>query len=216
MPELNGDPDAADVRFTAPPRGYTLVLPPGWERIPLRGDTDDAIRRIADDAVRRIPDDIPRDKISLVRMELIKRLRATAREARQNAGLDLYLPVQEMHGLTLAASFVVAEFSFDSVTEVDPALVAARLIADSGETEPVVVDDAMGVRTERVAGPDAGREVEFGSRRVDYVLSVPEDPERWVTVGFSTLADGDPRSEFADLLVELFDAVMTTFRWSGA
>ena len=46
------------------------------------------------------------------------------------------------------------------------------------------------------------------------MLAVPEDDTRWVTVGFSTLADGDPKGAFADVLVELFDAVMTTFRWT--
>lgn len=189
-------------------------MPPGWTRIPLRRGADEAILKIADDAVKRLPDDFPRDKASLVRMELVKRLRKTSREARDNAGLDLYLPVEEMHGLTVAASFVVAEVTFDSVVEVDPALVAARLLADSDDTEPVAVDDSMGVRAERVVNADLKRDAEYASRRVDYVLSVPEDPERWVTVGFSTIGDGDPRGDFADLLVELFDAIMTTFRWS--
>ncbi|MFF3488128.1 hypothetical protein ACFYXC_33290 [Streptomyces sp. NPDC002701] len=61
---------------------------------------------------------------------------------------------------------------------------------------------------------DLERKVEYASRRIDYVLPVPGTTvAQWVTVCFSTIADGDPRSEFADVLVELFDAVMTTFRW---
>lgn len=209
-------PEGRTEEFTAPPVGYTLVMPPGWARIPLREGTDEAIRQIADDAVARLPQDFPRDKASTVRMELIKRLRTSARDSRSNAGLDMYLPVEEMHGVTVAASFVVSEISFDSVTELDPAMVAARLVAGSDDSEPVSVAETVGVRAERVVNASPRRQVDFASRRVDYVLPVPEDPQRWVTVSFSTLADGDPRSEFADLLVSLFDAVMTTFRWRRA
>ncbi|MGH3866440.1 MAG: hypothetical protein ACRDQ4_09950 [Pseudonocardiaceae bacterium] len=45
------------------------------------------------------------------------------------------------------------------------------------------------------------------------MLPVPADPDRWVVVSFSTLGSGDPNDEHARLLVELFDAMMTTFRW---
>jgi hypothetical protein len=83
------------------------------------------------------------------------RLQELAGRARENHGLDLYLPTERMHGVT----------------------------------------------------------VEHGSRRVDYVLPVPADPDRWVVVSFSTLGSGDPNGELARLLVELFDAMMTTFRW---
>jgi hypothetical protein len=31
---------------------------------------------------------------------------------------------------------------------------------------------------------------------------------------FSTLGSGDPDGEYAKILVELFDAMMSTFRWS--
>ncbi|MGH3816471.1 MAG: hypothetical protein ACRDRE_01680, partial [Pseudonocardiaceae bacterium] len=60
---------------------------------------------------------------------------------------------------------------------------------------------------------DAEPGVEHASRRVDYLLPVPADPDRWVIVSFSTLGAGDPTDDFAQLLVELFDAIMTTFRW---
>jgi hypothetical protein len=31
---------------------------------------------------------------------------------------------------------------------------------------------------------------------------------------FSTLGDGDPAGEYASLLADLFDAIMSTFRWT--
>ena len=64
-----------------------------------------------------------------------------------------------------------------------------------------------------MAAADVEQGVEYASRRVDYVLPVPTDLDRWVVVSFSTLGAGDPTDEFAQLLVELFDAIMTTFRW---
>lgn len=68
-------------------------------------------------------------------------------------------------------------------------------------------------RTEHVAAADPEQGLDYASRRVDYVLPVPDDPDRWVIVSFSTLGSGDPGDEFAQLLAELFDAIMTTFRW---
>lgn len=57
---------------------------------------------------------------------------------------------------------------------------------------------------------------ELASRRVDYVVPVPADHGRWLGIVFSTLGAGDPEAAIADLFVELFDAMMTTFRWSRA
>jgi hypothetical protein len=35
-------------------------------------------------------------------------------------------------------------------------------------------------------------------------------------VTFSTIGQGRPTDDLADLLVELFDAIMSTFRWRAA
>lgn len=186
------------------------MLPPNWSRIPLRDGTDEAILRIVDEAVADLPDDLPRDRIPEVRLELVRRLRKAAADARKSGGLDLYLPVQQMRGVTIAASFVVSEVTL--AAGADPALVLARLLADAEQSQSAAVDGSVGYRNERVARASGDEGGEYASRRVDYVLAVPEDDTRWVTVGFSTLADGDPKGAFADVLVELFDAVMTTFR----
>ncbi|MCM2421312.1 hypothetical protein [Streptomyces sp. RKAG293] len=71
----------------------------------------------------------------------------------------------------------------------------------------VVSELAVGGRKER-------REYVVGeARRVDYVLPVPDVPGRCLAAAFSTpTAVAEPR--LADLMVELFDAVMGTFRWS--
>ncbi len=103
--------------------------------------------------------------------------------------------------------------SLISAEPMDPGMLIARLVADSEQTTTVEVAGTVGTRTEHVEEADAEQGAEYASRRVDYVLPVPADPERWVVVTFSTLGAGDPTDEFAQLLVELFDAIMTTFRW---
>jgi hypothetical protein len=35
-----------------------------------------------------------------------------------------------------------------------------------------------------------------------------------MVITFSTLGDGDPSGQYAGLLAELFDAIMSTFRWT--
>lgn len=195
---------------TAAPRGYTLVLPPGWTRVPLRAGTEEAIAGILDQTF----EDHPQDALATERHLLRSRLRAIADTASSNAGLDLYLPTERSHGFTVAASFVVAELDFASVDSPPPGQVLARIAAKSTDTRPATIAATTAVRTETVAVADPARDAPFGSRRVDYVLPVPQDADRWLVVTFSTIGQGDPQDEFAGLLVELFDAVMTTFRWS--
>ena len=58
-------------------------------------------------------------------------------------------------------------------------------------------------------------DVSTPSRRITYLIPAPGVPH-WVSVTFSTVGDGDPASEFTEVLIGLFDAIMTTFRWTEA
>ncbi|WP_367044189.1 hypothetical protein [Streptomyces sp. Je 1-332] len=198
------------------PRGYQLILPPEWARIPMRTGTDEAIRGIVDDAFATLPADAPQDRIGPYRRELVRRLKDAVKEARKAEALDLYLPLERMHGIVVAASIVVSEMRFPDEVASDPSAVARRLLeapGRAGTTSSVEVDHAPGVRTERTTKADQDGS-ELASRRVDYVIPVPDDPGRWVSVVFSTVGAGQPDDELADLFVELFDAMMSTFRWS--
>jgi hypothetical protein len=204
-----------DVR--SPPVGYTLIPPPGWDLIPLRNGADEAVKRIVDGAVAQLPEDIPKDDVIKARLELIKQLGKAVKQARKADGLTLYLPVERIHGTHIAASFVVSEVLSGPGGSVGTDEIVSRLLADATNSEPIAVDGSDGIRVDKITPPDPDRDVEFPSRRIDYVLPVPRSgAPQWVTVCFSTIADGDPKSEFAEVLVELFDAVMTTFRWSYA
>ncbi|MFF0007995.1 hypothetical protein ACFYQT_31790 [Streptomyces tibetensis] len=207
-------PETTDTTAAAPV-GYNLVPPPGWAMIPLRKGTSEAIKRIVDRSVEELPDNIPRDDLSKARMELIKRLKRVARQARETRAMDIHLPVERVDGMALPASFIVSEPLTAPAASLDSGLILSSLRPDASQSEEVTIDGATGFRTEGVAQPDTDKDVEFASRRVEYLLQIPNStPPAWLTISFSTVADGRPDGDMADLLVDLFDAVMTTFRWS--
>jgi hypothetical protein len=211
----------AEISAEAPVTGYSLVLPSGWRRIPVQHGTRAAIRAIVDEVMRRYPKDQPRDKMTPYRIELERRLSDLARRARSSGGVDLYLPIEYVHGVTITASFVVSQVNLPvpglepaEQVAVDSAQLVAYLTSEEGNASPVSVAGVNAARTESVAAPDPAEQVPFGSRRVDYVIPLPGHPTRWMLAAFSTIGDGDPEGKFAKLLVELFDAIMLTFRWA--
>jgi hypothetical protein len=207
--DLSRQPALASA-MPAPAAGYSLVLPPGWRRIPLGAGTDRAIRGVVREALASAPPDAPADKVGRGRLELERRLTEMARRARGQGGVDLYLPAGPVYQAPVAASFLVSERSAGLA---DPASVAASIAAADHTWQPVTLDGADGLRVERTASPASGESAEVASRHVDYVLPVPGRPGRWLVIAFSTLGGGDPGDDIARLLTELFDAIMSTFGW---
>jgi hypothetical protein len=216
VPDVTGN-DLTEAAVT----GYSLVLPTGWRRIPIQHGTKAAIREIVDEVLRRYPKGLPRDKMTPYRIELERRLSDLARRARSSGGVDLYLPVEYTHGVTITASFVVSQVTLPvpdgelaDQLAADSAQVVAYLTTEEGDTSAVSVAGMEAARKESVAPPDPAEKIPFGSRRVDYTIPLPGHPARWMLAAFSTIGDGDPDGKFAKLLVELFDAIMLTFSWT--
>ncbi|MFI1094548.1 hypothetical protein [Streptomyces sp. NPDC020917] len=216
---------------TAPPATYSLVLPPGWVRIPLRDGTREALDEKVFRGIEEIPAGVPRDQGMAYRLHVRRKVDRMVEEARRAGGLDLYVPARVRSRTLMASSFLVSEIARDgdepgdgyddaSVPGSGPQaeLVLARLAADrrSGEAgELRLAGEAMAVRWEYLTVPDGSDpEVDVGCRHVDYVLPVPGDGGRWLAVSHSTAGDGDPGSAFTRALTDLFDAVMSTFQWS--
>lgn len=195
--------------------GYTVVLPPGWCRIPVRYGSAKAIRAVVDEALKAVPRNVPRDRIPPYRAELEGKLQKMVREARAKGAIDLYMPIGPMHGIPVSASFIVSEGAVGTEGEdIDPATLVTYLATEDGSGAPVEIDGAPAARTERVCDPEPSAEVDAGSRRVDYIMPVPGAPDRWLLVAFSTLGAGSPDDELSGILVQLFDAIMSTFRWN--
>lgn len=198
------------------PVGFNLVLPPGWDKIDLHEESmNDSILTVVDRSINQLPEDLPKDDVSKVRMELFKQLRKAARKAAKANGLILYLPVERVRNTVLPASFVVSESIPFTGAGIDAGQVLGMLAAESESSEVVDVDGSPGTRMERIVPPPDNSEMTLASRRVEYVLPLPGSTSpRWLAVTFSTVGDGNPRSEYSSALVDLFDAVMMTFRWS--
>ncbi|MFF7900281.1 hypothetical protein ACIP4X_10440 [Streptomyces sp. NPDC088817] len=156
---------------------------------------------------------MPRDEVFAYRRDLEAKLWQRVEDARKADGLDLYLPVELMHGISVPASILVSETRLTGVEGLDPQEAALLMAGSEDGREVVDLDGAPAVRAERTAQPDPESGIEFPSRRVDYQVPVPGQPWRWLTVAFSTVGAEDVDGELSLLLVDLFDAVMTTFRW---
>lgn len=194
-------------------REYSIVLPPGWRRIPVRSGSAAAIRTAVGEALSALPKDAPRDKITPYRAELERRLTDLVRDVRGKGGIDLCLPVLPVYGAPMPASFVVSQVTIGSSDAVPMAEVLAFLAAQDDESHPVIVGGTSGLRIDRMAGPDPDSGVDLPSRRVDYAVPVPGTTDQWLVIAFSAMGPKGAGDDIATLLTSLFDAMMTTFRW---
>ena len=199
----------------ATPTGYTLIIPPGWARIPLREGTKEALERIFFTHMEKVPDGVARDDAMRLRLELRRELQKKARAARRNGGLDLYLPVRPRGGTLVSASIIVSELPIGGAEGAQRTRVLQRIAANAGSdgVTTVEVDGMTAVRRESRVAADSSRELDVDTRRVEYVMPVAGTSGQWLSINFSTPGDGNPDSELTDVLVELFDAVVGTFKW---
>ncbi|MFI5687683.1 hypothetical protein [Streptomyces sp. NPDC051636] len=197
------------------PTGFNIVPPPGWDTIPLQKGTKEAIHRIVGKSVSQLPAGFPKDDIPRARLRLMRELKESVRQARKASGLTLYLPVERIHGMIIPASFIASEPLGAPTGHVDPEAVLNDLVRGAEDASARELDGTTAVRTFRKLLADPDRGVEVPSWRVQYTVPIPHSaPAQWLTFSFSTLIAADMDVEFTETLVELFDAVMTTFRWS--
>lgn len=198
---------------------YRLVLPPPWVRIPLGPDAADHVHALVERAAASAPTEMPPDQLGPFKREIERRFQRQFDVARANGALDHYLPAAPVHGIHLGASFFVASVLPEGGADVDPRELAGGVLAEGGASTEgsttVEIDRTVWVRSESVVAADEERapDVDRGTRRVTYATAVPDDPDRWILVSFSSVGDGDPTSELTPITVELFDAIMSTWRW---
>ena len=196
---------------------YSLVLPAPWVRIPVGKEGDAVIADLVERSIERASDDVSPDQLAQARIKLTEMLRSQLKQAEDAGGLDFYLPADLMRGVRISASILVTAVLPDSMApagSVGP--VMAELLRRDPDAKPITAGDTVWIRTESVVDHDDAEVLddEVRGRKVEYVTAAPDDERRWYLVAFTTLGDGDPDSEFTGLLVELFDAIMSTWRWS--
>ncbi|MCP9991362.1 hypothetical protein LUX09_14025 [Streptomyces albogriseolus] len=63
------------------PNGFNVVPPPGWDVIPLRTGTREAMERIVRKAVAQLPAGFPKDDIPKARLKLTQEMKKVVRRA---------------------------------------------------------------------------------------------------------------------------------------
>lgn len=197
---------------------YSIVDIPGWENLPLgaadRNYVDERIEQLADGSV---PDSVPRDSATPFRREVRKHLVRVVEQARSTGAGLICIPTQRMGDITVPASYTVVEWRDSDPAEIEPtALLQVLAAQSSGSARLIDVDGQPALREEEVE-PGAADDplARYAGRRVTYTISSPEDARSWVVFTFVTIGNGDPDAVLSRMLVELFDALLTTLRWSA-
>ena len=139
----------------------------------------------------------------------------------------VYAPTEPIAGIVVPASIIETELF--GVVGRSATEVAASVLGDAQESTAVDVDGRPGARVARTLGeaPREGGRPTARTRQVTYVVSRDDVDGDWLVLSFSTTYDTDrstdrstgrssgPAEQLAETLVGFFDAVMTTFRWTG-
>ena len=200
-------PSANGVAGRAGPAGWSLTLPPGWWHIPLDERRGQSVKALLD---RRLAS-LPRDRVATLRRELEGELTRLAERAAQNDAVDMYLSVDLMRGLPVAATCLVTVVP----TGVGTALPAAELAAMMGDrsNDEVGVVEVAGApaarvrRREPVDEADGYSSGDLPVTRLQVYVPVPNRAET-LLLSFST-----PIDPIADAMVALFDAIAGSLRW---
>lgn len=223
---------------------FDLLLPRGWMRIDLRGPYDDQIRRAVDRMLGTVPATRKQGLRDLVEPPLAEMAARLAAEGAVCLLLPTDSPAdlpvrptvvvqplavppgqQPMDLLTaVAASDPTASIvdvgslvALRTTSDVD---VTGALVAGLEEKRPVLA----GVGIDVPAWP--GRSAPGGgtttptarmtSRRVRYQLGDPTSPQQWLDI-FCLLhhAEEEGYRDLGDAMIELFDAMVHTLRWTS-
>jgi hypothetical protein len=196
-------------------RDFTMLLPPGWARIPL---DDRAPVRVRSLVARRLGA-APAEQREALRASLTKELTATLATAARNGGLDVFLSLDPVAGMPVPASALVTHLAVGEGGDDPLGPLMARFAAGGAglvveEIGVVAVADAPAVRrlsSRREAVPPAGDQPGgvFRVTQLEYLVPVP-DVGGVLVIAFST-----PVEWLGPSLVGLFDVMATSLRWVG-
>lgn len=204
---------------------YSYTLPPGWERIDLRGDLPAQV----DGLLSTIAEQVPRDSRARVRVALLPTLLESLREAAAGGAYDMVVPVPADAFMALS-TFLVSPLKWPAGVDAVEALTAIAASDSTAELKDVAglvalrthsdVQRTDAAQPARIAG-EAGLGVQAPevptSRRVQYFIGDPERPGDWITALFSIPAlDTETGRQWVDAEVSIFDGVMSTVRFFDA
>jgi hypothetical protein len=179
---------------TLPPHDFTVLLPPGWIRIPLDGREGIRVSALATAKVAQLPE----PQRSEEKQRLLHLLKVSLRKAREAGGIDVIMSLAERNGIPLAASCLVSYVDQGDQVPIDQLLL--EVSKDDGDVSSVEIAGSPAVRRRYMEGPVT---------MVDYLLPMPGKK------GLLTLAFATPLEQLADPLVVLFDAIAESLRWQS-
>jgi hypothetical protein len=198
--------------MSAPDIGFTVVVPRGWARIPVGKGSREALDAVLDRTFAGVRD----ARATALRRHLHTALARQVRAAAAQGGVELYLPVERVHHVTVPASVVVSMPRLDAGEDATDVLLA--VVARRPGAEVVEIGGAPAVRTlEHLAARGAVGVGEDGAptrRQLTYYLADPGPSPRCAVVAATILeGSGEGGATVADAVTELVDAMLTTFRW---
>lgn len=200
--------------MSGPGNGFTIVVPTGWVRIPVGKGSREAITAVLDRTFAGVED----PRAAGLRRQLHTALTRQVRAAAAQSGVELYLPVERVHGVTVPASVVVSTPRLDGGEE--PTEVLLGVVARRPGAEVVEIGGAPAVRTlQHLAAHGqvgVGEDGAPARRQLTYYLAGAAPGARYAVVSASILEGaGAGGAAVADAVTELVDAMLTTFRWAG-
>ncbi len=175
-----------------PPRDFTVLLPPGWVRIPLDGREQARASALATAKAAVLAE----PQRQAAKQQILRLLKDAIRHARQAGGTDMMISLAERGGMPLAASCLVSYVEEGDPVPMDK--LAAELARDGGAVSETEIDGRRAIRRRYLEPPVT---------RLDFYLHVPG------RCGLLTLAFATPFEPLADALVVLFDAIAESLRW---
>lgn len=207
------------------PSDYTLLLPPGWARLP----TGPAARSAVTLLVNQRFQSLPADKRDVLRRRLRREILAVLDRAEAAGGIEVHLLVDPVHNRAVSAACLATYVASPTPGRPVP---AAELLPELGATAATTtlatIGGATAVRRHYVAEasadlPEVDAATDLGNissndvtsdsaalprtTHVDFVVPVPGG-DGHLLLSFSTAT-----GEVADELVGLFDAMAATLRW---
>jgi len=189
---------AATGHQDGPVSGYRLVVPDGWFAVDLEPGRRE--RSVAALVKRQFAGT---DNAPHLKAQARQQLLAQTQAAHAAGGLEMFLSLQQVAGVPLAASLIIYLVPPSGAQLVTARDLARSLAGDRRHATVVNLPAGQAVRAlGRLSPPD-----ERESAILEVFVPVPHSGE-WLLLSFAT-----PLSPLAPALTKLFDAICTTLRW---
>lgn len=186
---------------------FTMLLPPGWMRLPVNEATDAVFAELIDGVVERAP----ADRRAALGAMLRTASRQSLASAREQGAIDLILSFATVDGLPIPASIA----TFRVVPPASAGSTTAEILVSFATkgASAVEIDGTPAIRrvSEVAAGDDSPPH-----RGVHHIVHHRYRDE-WLLISASIIASDDPDYlEVMDAIEALVDAMVSTIRFVEA